>query len=65
MKSQNLIQTTFMMLGLSESVCHHVLQEENVQKLIHSTDLHFDLFVVIEAFLTNISWDSLTNSKRP
>jgi len=27
MKSHNLIQTTFMMLGLSEAVCQHVLQE--------------------------------------
>jgi len=50
MESQNQIHSTFMMWGLSEAVCHHVLQEENVQKLIQSTDLHFDHFVVIEAF---------------
>ena len=49
MGSENQIQMAFMMWGIGEAVCHHVLQEENVQKLIHSTDLHFDL-VVIEAF---------------
>jgi len=49
MESQNKIQSTFMMWGLKEALCHHLLQEENVKKLIHSTDLHFDL-VVIEAF---------------
>ena len=49
MESMNQISTSFMMWGLGEAQCHHVLQEENVQKLIHSTDLRFDL-VVIEAF---------------
>jgi glucuronosyltransferase len=49
MESQNILQAAFMMWGMTEALCHHVLQEENVQKLIHSTDLHFDL-VVIEAF---------------
>ena len=39
----------FRMCVLGEALCHYVLQEENVQKLIHSTDLHFDL-VVVEAF---------------
>ena len=38
------------MWAMGEAVCHHVLQEENVQKLIHSTDLHFDLLVT-EAFI--------------
>ena len=32
-----------------ESLCHYVLQQESVQKLIHSTDLHFDV-VIFEAF---------------
>jgi len=50
MESQNLIQITFMMWGMGEALCHEVLREENVQKLIHSTDLHFDV-VVIEAFV--------------
>jgi len=49
MEAQNQIEMTFRLWGLSEAVCHHVLQEENVQKLIHSTDLHFDL-IIIEAF---------------
>jgi septum formation inhibitor-activating ATPase MinD len=49
MGSLNQIQMTFMLWFMGEAVCHHVLQEENVQKLVNSTDLHFDL-VVIEAF---------------
>ena len=49
MEQLNKIQMTFMMWGMGEAVCHHVLQEENVQKLIHSTDLHFDL-IITEAF---------------
>jgi hypothetical protein len=64
MESLKKIKTTFIVWGMGEAVCHHVLQEENVQKLIHSTDLHFDL-VVIETFLRNVTWDSITNSKRP
>ena len=50
MESQNRIIMSFMMWAMGEAVCHHVLQEENVQKLIHSTDLHFDLLVT-EAFI--------------
>jgi glucuronosyltransferase len=41
-----------MAFGLSlmgESLCHSVLQQDSVQKLIHSTDLHFDV-VIVEAF---------------
>jgi len=49
MESLNQIQMAFMVWDLGESIGHHVLQEGNVQKLIHSTDLHFDL-VVIGAF---------------
>jgi glucuronosyltransferase len=33
-----------------ESLCHNVLQQDNIQKLIHSTDLHFDV-VIVEAFV--------------
>jgi len=35
---------------MGESLCHSVLQQESVQKLIHSTDLHFDV-VIVEAFV--------------
>ncbi|XP_069697674.1 UDP-glycosyltransferase UGT5-like isoform X2 [Periplaneta americana] len=38
-----------MMLNVSLLVCDHQLQEEVVQKLIHSTDIHFDA-VIVEAF---------------
>jgi len=41
---------TFMMWFMGESLCDHVLQQDNIQKLIHSKDLHFDL-VVVEAFI--------------
>jgi len=46
MEAQNLLQMTFMMWGLGEGVCHHVLQEGNIQKIIHSTYLYFDLVVI-------------------
>jgi hypothetical protein len=39
----------FMMWFAGETICTHILQEESVQKLIHSTDHHFDV-VVVEAF---------------
>jgi len=39
-----------MMWGVAVTACHHVLQGENLQKIIHSTDLHFENFV-IEAFI--------------
>jgi glucuronosyltransferase len=38
------------LLNLYPVVCDLQLQEEDVQELIHSTDLHFDL-IIIEAFL--------------
>jgi glucuronosyltransferase len=38
------------MWHMGEAVCDHVLQEENIQKLIHSKDQHFDL-VIVEAFV--------------
>jgi len=44
------IQTALVMWGLGESVCHIILQEENIQKLIHSTDLQYDV-VIVEAFV--------------
>jgi glucuronosyltransferase len=50
MEQQNQIQFAFMMWGMGDALCHHVLSEENIQKLIHSTDLHFDV-VIIEAFI--------------
>jgi glucuronosyltransferase len=35
---------------IGESLCHYVLQQESIQKLIHSTDIHFDV-VIVEAFV--------------
>ena len=35
---------------MGESLCHYVLQQDSIQKLIHSTDLHFDV-VIVEAFI--------------
>jgi glucuronosyltransferase len=40
-----------MMWRIGESLCHKVLQQESVQKLIHSTDQHFDV-IFIEASVT-------------
>ena len=31
---------------LGESLCHYLLQQESIQKLIHSTDLRFDVLIV-------------------
>ncbi|KDR11536.1 UDP-glucuronosyltransferase 2C1-like isoform X2 [Zootermopsis nevadensis] len=50
MKSFGLFQLTFMMWFMGEALCDHVLQNDNIQKLIHSKDLHFDL-VIVEAFI--------------
>jgi len=38
------------LLHVTQDVCNLQLQEEDVQKLIHSRDLHFDL-VIVEAFV--------------
>ena len=39
-----------MLWFMGESMCHYVLQQENIQKLIHSTDLYFNV-VIVEAFI--------------
>ena len=49
LQSFSSIQFFAMMWDMSEYVCHNVLQQESVQKIIHSTDLHFDV-VIVEAF---------------
>jgi len=49
LQSSGQSELTFMLWFMGESLCHLVLQQENIQKLIHSTDLHFDV-VIIEAF---------------
>jgi hypothetical protein len=36
----------FMSWFTGDSLCHYVLQQESIQKLIHSTDLHFDVVIV-------------------
>jgi glucuronosyltransferase len=45
------VHIALVMSGLGEALCHKVLQEESIQKLIHSTDLHFDV-VIVEAFVS-------------
>jgi glucuronosyltransferase len=40
---------TFLFWIMGESMCHYVLQQDSIQKLIHLTHLHFDA-VIFEAF---------------
>ena len=40
----------YMIWLMGESLCHYVLHQDSIQKLIHSTDLHFDV-VIVEAFI--------------
>jgi hypothetical protein len=49
MQSLRHLQLEFMLWFTGEAMCHHVLQQNSVQKLIHSTDLPFDA-VMLEAF---------------
>jgi glucuronosyltransferase len=49
MESMSQLTMTFMLWSMGDAVCDHVLQEDKIQKLIQSTDLHFDV-VIIEAF---------------
>jgi glucuronosyltransferase len=50
MHSFGFFELTFKMWNMGEAMCDHVLQEENIQKLIHSKDLNFDV-VVVESFV--------------
>jgi glucuronosyltransferase len=49
MQSLGYFDLPLMLWFMGESLCHHVLQQESIQKLIHSTDLHFDV-VIVDAF---------------
>ncbi|PNF23047.1 UDP-glucuronosyltransferase 1-1 [Cryptotermes secundus] len=49
LKSLGIFELAHRMWHMGEALCDHVLQEEDIQKLIHSKDLHFDL-VIVEAF---------------
>jgi glucuronosyltransferase len=49
MKSMGVLELAFMMWHVGETLCDHILQDENIKKLIHSKDLHFDV-VFVEAF---------------
>jgi len=51
MHSFDLFDLAFMKWFMGESLCHYVLQQDSIQKLIHSTDLHFDALIV-EAFIS-------------
>lgn len=42
------------MIGTMQMVNEHALQNSKVQKLIHSTDLHFDLIVNEDFFAENL-----------
>lgn len=42
------------MIGTMQVVNEHALKNSNVQKLIHSTDLHFDLVVNEDFFAENL-----------
>jgi glucuronosyltransferase len=64
MASQSPIELTLMMWFMGEAVCHHVLQEDIVQKLIHSTDLHFDV-VVMETFFNECFFGFAHKFKAP
>ncbi|XP_021912895.1 UDP-glucuronosyltransferase 2C1-like [Zootermopsis nevadensis] len=50
MQSIGPLKMTFFMWLMGEALCDHVLQNDNIQKLIHSKDLHFDL-VIVEVFI--------------
>jgi glucuronosyltransferase len=50
MKKLGTTKMAVMMWYMGEALCDHILQEENIQKLIHSKDIHFDLMIV-EAFV--------------
>ena len=55
MQSVGYFDLTMMLWFMGESLCHYVLQQDSIRKLIHSTDLHFDVVTVtafvIECFL--------------
>jgi glucuronosyltransferase len=38
------------MSDMAKSICRDILQQDSIQTLIHSTDLHFDV-VIVEAFI--------------
>jgi glucuronosyltransferase len=50
LKTLGNVQFVLLMWCLGEAVCHSTLQQDNIQKLIHSTDQHFDV-VIVEAFV--------------
>jgi hypothetical protein len=43
-------ELALMLWYMGEALCDHLLQEDSIQKLIHSKGLHFDL-VIVEAFI--------------
>jgi glucuronosyltransferase len=50
MNSFDHLDISFKARLMGESLCHYILQQESVQKLIHSTDIQFDVLIV-EAFV--------------
>ncbi|XP_069697670.1 UDP-glycosyltransferase UGT5-like [Periplaneta americana] len=48
-RDNNVVGIAFRMWNLNTMSCDAMLQEEQIRKLIHSTDIHFDL-VVMEGF---------------
>jgi len=51
MQSIGTFEMMIKMWFMGEAICDYVLQQDSVQKLIHSKDLHFDL-VIFEAFIS-------------
>jgi len=51
MHSFDQFDLVFMKWFMGESLCQYLLQQDSIQKLIHSTDLSFDV-VIFEAFIS-------------
>jgi len=51
MQSYDHFELALSLWFVGESVCHYVLQQESIQKHIHSTDLYFDV-VIVESFVS-------------
>jgi hypothetical protein len=50
LQSVGIIPLDLNMWSMGEAVCHNVLQHDSIQKLIHLTDLNFDV-VIVETFV--------------
>jgi hypothetical protein len=65
LEGQN-IESVKLMLSMwhnNQRTCDLILQEEQIQNLIHATNLLFDLLIVEAFFSTNVSLGSFMNLK--